>query len=181
MTRTLRWRLPARAVIALAGCLLASLALAQGGTGFSSLEERMTGREFTESGLHKLSPEELATLNRWIRLRSLAENEVPTDALSDAGGPAAAGVLPDRPGELPPVDKMAREPFQTRVVGRFNGSDGKARFKLENGMVWEQTDGKAFYVAEVENPMVTIKPGLLGSWRLTVEGYNGAVRVKRIR
>lgn len=163
-------------VLALSVCSLScAVAFAQSETEFSSLEERMTGREFTEAGLHKLSPEELASLNRWISHRSLAEYEHVTD-ISETNS------LPSQPGvRTTPIDQMAREAFETRIVGKFNGSDGNARFTLENGMVWEQTDGRSFFVPEVENPPVVIKPGALGSWKLTVEGFNGAIRVKRIR
>lgn len=161
-------------------------AWAQSGPGFSSLEERMTQREFEETGLHKLSSEELAALNRWIRQRSLAtipleeRDPAPSTISSPPGQDQAAAGLPSQPREVTPLERMAREPFQTRILGRFNGSDGSARFRLENGMVWEQIDGEAFYVPEVENPVVTIKPAALGSWRLTVEGSNRAVRVRRV-
>lgn len=149
--------------------------LAQSDSGFSSLEERMTGREFTESGLDKLSPQELAALNRWIRERSLAEYEGPPQGSGTNGG------LPDRPGELPAIERMARETFQARIVGEFSGWTGDTEFELENGMVWRQNESDTFYIPPVENPTVTIKPGLLGSWRLSVEGYNKAVRVERIK
>ena len=33
---------------------------------FSSLEERMSAKEFKEAGLDKLTPEELARLNAWL-------------------------------------------------------------------------------------------------------------------
>jgi hypothetical protein len=32
----------------------------------------------------------------------------------------------------------------------------------------------------VENPVVYLKPGFGGSWRLSVEGHNRSVRVERI-
>ena len=42
---------------------------------FSSVEERMTGKEFKASGLDKLSDEELAALNSWLRDHSVATLE----------------------------------------------------------------------------------------------------------
>ena len=41
-------------------------------SGFSSLEEQMTGKEFSAAGLEKLSKPELDALNSWIRGHSLA-------------------------------------------------------------------------------------------------------------
>jgi len=147
-----------------------SLLQAQSEQAFSSLEERMSGSEFNRAGLHKLSPEELAALNRWIRERSVAQYDGPTEDSS----------LPSQPGEAPPIDRMAREEFQSRIVGEFSGWSGNTVFRLENGMVWRQDESDRFRLQPVDSPMVTIKPGLFGAWRLTVEGHNRAVRVERI-
>ena len=45
--------------------------------GFSSLEEQMSGKEFTATGLNKLTPEELDALNGWIRSHSVATLDQP--------------------------------------------------------------------------------------------------------
>lgn len=158
--------------LALATGLLSSLlittAVVAQSQPFSSLEERMTGQEFTSTGLHKLSDEELAALNEWIQARSLAVSDEPVG-------------MRDRPGELPAIDRMARETFQTRIVGPFSGWEGGTEFVLENGMVWVQTEDRTFYMPETENPTVTIRPGALGTWFISVDGYNQRTRVKRIR
>ena len=75
---------------------------------------------------------------------------------------------------------MAREEFQSRIVGEFSGWSGSTVFRLENGMVWKQDENDRFRLQPVDSPMVTIKPGMFGSWRLSVEGHNRAVRVERI-
>jgi len=144
---------------------------------FSSLEERMTGREFTESGLHKLDPEELEALNRWIRQRSLAEYEYEGPPGQSA---AAPGNSRGDDGGSPPIQQMARETIRSRIVGTFSGWDGNTEFELENGMVWKQDERDRFPLQPVENPAVTVKPGILGSWRLSIEGHNRSVRVERI-
>ena len=152
--------------------VFSSLLSAQSEQPFSSLEERMTQSEFTDTGLHKLSPEELAALNRWIRRRSIAQYEYE--------GPAEDGSLPSQPGEAPPIDRMAREEFRSRIVGEFSGWSGNTVFRLENGMVWRQDESDRFRLQPVDSPMVTIKPAIFGGWRLSVEGHNRAVRVERI-
>lgn len=151
--------------------VFSSLLSAQSDEAFSSLEERMTGREFNDAGLNKLTPEELAALNRWIRERSVAEYE----------GPPEGSALPDRPGEVPAKDRMAREQFQSRVVGEFIGWTGDTEFELENGMVWRQVGDDTFFIPPVENPVVTIRPGVMSSWVISVEGYNSSTRVERIK
>lgn len=156
---------------------------------FSSLEERMTGREFRDAGLHKLTEQELANLNRWIQLRSLAEGEVPDwaaaaptparpdDAPGDAGDRARS---PDE-GDNRGLPGGEREEIRSRLVGSFGGWRGNDTFELENGMVWQQAEPGTFSVPEMDNPEVRIRPGLFGSWQLQVGEYNSRVRVRRVR
>lgn len=152
---------------------------AQSNPAFSSLEEQMTQREFEASGLDKLTDEELVALNRWIRSRSLATLDQPrADIGQVAGGPEG---LPSTPGELPAIDRMAREPFETRIVGEFDGWTGNTVFELENGMVWRQDESGRRRFQPVQNPVVVIEPGLLGAWYLKVEGRKRRVRVERIK
>ncbi len=149
---------------------------------FSSLEERMTGREFREAGLHKLSDEELAALNRWIRQRSLTLEEYRGEDSLRHAEPASddrvADTTEDRRGFEEPSE---RSPIRSRIVGSFNGWRGNTEFELENGMVWRQAENDTFAVREMENPEVVIRPGLFGTWRLSIEGYSSAVRVERVR
>jgi len=149
---------------------------------FSSLEERMTGREFRDAGLHKLTDEELAALNRWIEMRSLAEGEVPSWAMG-AAAVVAPGATAEGPasGDLRGFERGDRTEINSRIVGSFSGWSGDDVFELENGMVWEQAESGTFSVATMENPEVRIRPGFFGSWQLQVEGYNRRIRVERVR
>ncbi len=158
-------------------CLLLLGSSTQANQSFSSLEERMTGREFRETGLHKLSDEELAALNRWIRQRSLAEGEVASH--EGPGTDAAAAATSDDRGLR--SSGGDRETIHSRIVGNFTGWRGGTEFELENGMVWRQIGGGTFRIPAEDNPRVEIRPGVFGSWRLRVEGYNTQVRVERIR
>jgi hypothetical protein len=47
-------------------------------------------------------------------------------------------------------------------------------------MVWEQTGSGSFYMPEADSPEVVIRPGMFGSWYLSVEGYNQEVAVRRV-
>lgn len=172
-----------RFVFTISALMLAGSVAAQPGQSFSTLEERMTGQEFRESGLHKLSDEELAALNRWIRLRSLAEGEVPEGLESAARRSRAdtdTGASGDRRG-FRERDRSDRSPIRSRIDGSFSGWSGNTQFVLENGMVWRQAEGGNFHISEVENPEVEISPGMFGTWRLSVEGYGSSVRVERVR
>jgi hypothetical protein len=142
----------------------------------------MTGQEFRETGLHKLSDEELAALNRWIRQRSLTLEEFRGEVADTRTEPtreaSTAEATEDRRGF---EERIERSPINSRIVGNFTGWRGNTVFELENGMVWRQAENDVFAVREMENPEVVIRPGLFGTWRLSVEGYSSAVRVERVR
>jgi len=152
--------------------------------GFSSLEEQMTGKEFTAAGLDKLSPSELQALNDWIRRHSLATLDAPKAGAAAAGGEAAGGEAAggeatDRRGFK--SDDEDRTPITSNLVGKFSGWDGQTTFKLANGMIWTQTDKDKFYTKEVENPVVIIEPGMFGTWHLHIEGQDSECKVERIQ
>ena len=98
------------------------------GQQFSSLEERMSSSEFAAAGLDKLSPEELARLNEWLR------GNVGRAAVTDA--PPAADRIGFREGTVTGV-------VSSQIDGEFTGWNGKTKFKLKNGQVWQQIDSDA--------------------------------------
>ncbi|RFF26954.1 MULTISPECIES: hypothetical protein [unclassified Wenzhouxiangella] len=148
---------------------------------FSTLEERMTGEEYMETGLHKLNEEELAALNEWIRERSLTEEEArELNQRRAAGGDDASAAATDRRG-LPDSDDDDERPIKSRIVGTYEGWDGDTVFELENGMVWEQAESGTYHVAPKESPAVEIRPGMFGSWQMIVEGQNRRLKVERIK
>ena len=147
---------------------------------FSSLEERMTAREFKGAGLDKLTNEELQALNAWLQNHSVATLKnatvvaIPENATEPTGDQRG---LETKKVELSTEEKT----IESRIAGTFTGWDGITVFKLENGMVWRQSEKDVFRIKAVENPMVTIKKGLFGTWRLSVEGFNSRVKVKRLQ
>ena len=69
--------------------------------------------------------------------------------------------------------------IQSRLVGEFSGWRGNTVFRLENGQVWRQSDdGRLVFQADA--PLVTIRRGAFGTYRLSAEGVNSAVRVRRV-
>ena len=146
--------------------LIASSAIAKD---FSSVEEQMSSREFKAAGLEKLSPEELAALNAWIRTNQPA---------------ASAGSYDRRADDLKRIgfdDSDAREDISSNIIGDFKGFGGGTILKLENGQIWQVTGGELSGIKAMSNPKVSIRPGLMGGWRLQVEGYNSIAKVKRIQ
>lgn len=142
---------------------------------FSSLEERMSESEFQAAGLDKLSPEELAALNAWLRDRAGSAVAAPVDT-----GPAAAAVPEDRRGF--DVPQGPKDPIVSRITGEFRGWDGAGvEIALDNGQVWKTTDQVSRLAVKLSNPVVVITPGMFNAWFLKVEGYSSRVRVERVR
>ena len=149
--------------------LLATFAVSIQAQQFSSLEERMSPADFKAAGLDKLSPEELARLNAFVR----TETE---QRVSEARGKQD----PKRVGFH---DSGAnRDPVVSHIPGTFHGWDGATTFHLENGQVWRQINSDSRLLGiRMQNPEVTIKPGLFGSWELSVKGYSAVAKVERIQ
>lgn len=149
--------------------------------GFSTLEERMTGKEFKETGLVKLTDEELSALNDWIRKRSVATLD--TVATPSAAPTASSGQTGDMRGfENQRKDDGSDADIESTIVGTFDGwREIGTQFKLSNGMVWQQIEADAFRVEPTEDAEIVIKRSIMGGWRLSVVGYGSSVRVKRIK
>jgi len=149
--------------------------------GFSSLEEQMTGKEFSATGLEKLSKSELDALNAWIREHSLATlATTPTAAKTETVNTADNDS--DKDQDKDKDKKKERTTITSKMIGKFTGWDGQTVFELENGQIWAQKGKKKFHSKEIENPVVIIEPGMFGAWNLQVEGLDSEeVRVVRIQ
>ncbi len=172
-----------RPLLVVAILCAASAAFAQSQS-FSSLEERMSAKDFRAAGLDKLSDAELAALNAWIernvRLADPAIAAAVAQGQLPAAAAAAAGTEPSAVESQVGFENARRDEVVTRIAGTFKGWYGKTEFELANGQVWQQVEDDR-YPMNVENPTVTIKPGAFGSWRLQIDGYNRTTLVKRIK
>jgi hypothetical protein len=151
---------------------------------FSTVEERMTGKEFKETGLVKLTVQELANLNDWLRRHSVAtlENASARSSTGAASAASASSTEDTRGLKNKNKEDELGNVINSTIVGTFDGWNRKGTlFKLANGMIWQQAENDTFSVKTVENPEVTITRGPMGSWRLSMVEYNSSVRVKRIQ
>ncbi|HEX5960148.1 MAG TPA: hypothetical protein VFY97_02750 [Rhodanobacteraceae bacterium] len=130
---------------------------------FSSLEERMSAADFKAAGLDKLSPQELQFLDDWLRTHGQA-------------GTLSAGSQP-----VFHPDNQPRDKFDAHLTGHFNGWTGQTLFHLDNGQVWKQAEQGSYTCPDVDNPRVTIKPMILGSWLMYVQYCDQSVRVERVQ
>ena len=158
--------------------------LALAAEGFSTIEERMTGKEFNEAGLGKLTDSELHALNEWLRRHSVATLDN-APARSSAGNPAVSGSPDTRdlrgfPDE--PKSSKGDDVINSSIVGTFDGWNAKGTlFKLANGMIWQQVENDSFSIPAVSDPAVTVERGFMNRWHLSVVGHKAKVRVKRIQ
>jgi hypothetical protein len=151
--------------------LLAPLAIAQQ---FSSVEERMSSGDFKAAGLDKLTPEELANLNAFIRKEVEAKTAVARqEGIQQQNRDDAAKMgFSSYHGD--------RDTITSAIAGDFHGWDGGTTFTLENGQEWHQIEPDQFSV-HLKNPVVEISPGLLGTWYLKVQGYGSTTKVERVK
>lgn len=140
---------------------------------FSSLEERMSGDEFHAAGLDKLSAQELANLNEWIRNHT-SVSDVDESAMREQ-------IRREVQTEQQQMHKEAEpQQFTATVPGHFTGWTGRTEFKLSNGQVWRQNSGGSYRVS-MDDPTVVIYPAAFGSWRLRLEKTGPSIGVVRVK
>lgn len=160
--------------------------------GFSTVEERMTGKEFKETGLSKLTDDELANLNEWLRRHSVATLDNASarpssqQIIIQGGGGEVPLTTNDKRGLGYLGVKYYRDPddnvISGTLLGNFSGWGGKGTlYKLTNGMIWEQTEKERLSVSPIASPDIKITKNLIGNWHLSIAGQDSDVRVKRIR
>ncbi len=161
-----------RLLIVLLLLAASTVAFAQSRDG-APIEQQMSAEEFKAAGLDKLSAAELARLNAWLA------RSVPSQAAIDkAREEGRQEVVKKHRGFF---DFGDGEPIQSRIVGEFNGFEGKRKYTLENGEVWQQTDATTLHGVRGTNLPVTIRPGVLGAWWMRVQGSSVQAKVKRIK
>ncbi len=137
MTRSLLFLAAATLIVA------APLARAQ-----DDIQTAMSPGEFKKSGLDKLSPEELANLNRWLA----------GDREKTAKKAAAR------------TARTKLDFLVSRVDGSFTGLTGATVVHLQDGTVWKQANSDdRFHGSPVENPGAAVVHGTFG-YKMRIEG-----------
>lgn len=162
--------------IVTAGLTLALLSSAVWAEDFDGFRQDMTVKEYEEAGLDKLSDQELAKLEAWIKARM---ERAPAQPTRSAPPPERA-----RQHDVPSFEfgmenaRTNQQSMTSRIDGEFRGWDGDTLFRLENGQVWEQIGSERVFF-RAYRPEVTITREMFG-YRMSVEGINARVQVKRI-
>ena len=161
---------------------------------FPGLQALMTDQQFDEAGLNGLSPAQRASLNRWLAEYAVFKLEAaPEPAIAPSSNPEAETETETKTENEQPKpqarvvakpitakDRRDRETIRTRIVGKFNGWQGKTLFVLENGQTWRQRSaGRYFYRAE--SPEVELFKNRLGFWELRILATGKTVKISRYR
>jgi hypothetical protein len=132
---------------------------------FAGVEKTMSPQEYDAAGLQKLTAEERARLDEFIRRFVSSSNQV-------AAQKAVDRAVKERKATPPEI-------IQSRIVGPFTGFTGSTVFTLENGQRWRQSQPDSRYFPKVESPPVIIVKDQIG-YRMYIAG-GGDTRVSRVR
>jgi hypothetical protein len=153
-------RLPV-AVFAIAAILACGAASAA--RPYQPLESRLSADQMHATGLDQLSPAQLELLNRLLR-------EEQTTLVAET----AAVAVRDHA-------RLAEEPVTSTIKGDFRGWQKGTVFELANGQRWRVTDDNEYYIPRaLSAPKAVVKPGVLGSWSIEIEGVRTAPKVRRV-
>jgi hypothetical protein len=146
-------------------CVLSPISAWAQAAEFPGLEKAMSSQEYDAAGLQKLTAEERARLDEFIRRFVSSSNQV-------AAQKAVDRAVKERKATPPEI-------IQSRIVGPFTGFTGSTAFTLENGQRWRQSQPDSRYFPKVESPPVIIVKDQIG-YRMYIAG-GGDIRVSRVR
>jgi hypothetical protein len=137
---------------------------------FPGVQRAMSSEQFEAAGLNKLSAEERARLDEFIRGYAAATSE------------KAATAAIDQATKEGKVKRNEPEIIQSNLVGRFTGYTGRSTFTLEDGSVWKQSQQVSRNFPPVDSPPVIIVKGtaMLAGYRMYIAG-GGNIRVSRVK
>ena len=172
----------------------------------TTIKALMTETEYQETGLQKLSDDELEKLYFWVikqaivsRIRCLepeaskqylqSDSEqstkchlatIPETKLNAAVAAHVAATFEKAKTEIRSEFEAAktRTAFTSSVTNDFTGWDDKTVFVLSNGQVWRQRHGRPYQ--HIGTNSVRLEPSFFGMWRMTVLSSGRSVAVKRI-
>jgi Zinc-ribbon containing domain len=120
-----------------------------------SIKQAMSPEEFHKAGLDKLSDEELANLDRWLR----------GDREKTAKSAAATAKAAAEKSSRTKMDLVV-----SRVAGRFAGLTGRTVIQLEDGTVWKQANSDDHYGGSpVDHPGAAVIHSFIG-YKMRIEG-----------
>ena len=148
--------------------VIATGARAQNGK-FRGLEQAMPPDVYERAGLRKLTSEERAALDEFLRGYVAGKQQ---DAAAVAAASAVDQAVKERKVKTPDV-------IESRIAGTFKGYGLRTLLPLDNGQVWTPTNDEIVSYSPMQSPAVVIYRDMFG-YKMFIEGAS-MVRVKRVR
>jgi hypothetical protein len=136
---------------------------------FSTLENAMPPDVYERAGLRKLTSEERAALDEFLRGYVAGKQQ---DAAAVASAAAVDQAVKERRVQTPEV-------IESRIAGTFKGYGLRTLLPLANGQVWKPTNDEIVSYSPMQSPSVVIYRDMFG-YKMFIEGAS-MVRVKRVR
>jgi hypothetical protein len=150
---------------------------------FPGVKKTMSAEDYETAGLMKLSNEERAELDKFLRGFLSSSNE---PAAKTATTQPVEAAVKEQKATTEPVEEPAKEQkataqevIQSRIVGPFAGYDGHTTFTLENGQVWTQSQPDSAVFKKVDSPPVLILKDNVG-YRMYIAGGSD-IRVQKVK
>jgi len=135
---------------------------------FPGVKKALTPEQFGAAGLNKLSAEERARLDEYLRAYvSGATQRVAQQAASQAVSQAV------KENRVAPPQLV-----ESRIVGTINHINDRTVFVLENGERWKVADGQVRSFAPLTNPPIFIVKDFF-SYKMALPGA-GIIRVQKL-
>lgn len=152
-------------LILIAGLAFAAAQEAQ----FNNLDQVMDPATYQKAGLQKLTNDERAVLNNFLRGYISHKQKAAAEVAAAA---AVDRAVKERKVEPPTV-------IESRIVGPYKGYGLRTVFRLANGQVWRPTNSDVVTVPTIDSPAVVIYRDFFG-YKMFVENAS-SVRVKRVQ
>jgi len=161
-----------------------------------NLFEGMDEETQKQTGINKLSDKEKIALLEWIessnqqvkqeieqQVREEVTEQIKSEVTEQIKSEVAEEAVKNERRKFMgfTMKESDREEIKSSIVGDINGWKGTTIITLENGQVWKQIDKLVTRFANKTNPSITIKPKILNSWTLYIDGYNRGIKVQRIK
>ena len=140
------------------------------GENFPGVQKVLSPEQYEAAGLNKLSPEERAKLDDYLRGYVTGATQ---RVAEKAAAHAVDTAVKERKVEPPQL-------IETSIVGRVDGWKPDKIFILANGQHWKVIDHGNRYFPPLDNPAVfLVKEGFFG-YKMAIAG-GGVVRVARLQ
>ncbi|MGH1372235.1 MAG: hypothetical protein ACRBBW_09390 [Cellvibrionaceae bacterium] len=127
---------------------------------FPGIKTLMTTEEASLTGINDLTEQQISALNQWL-IRYTA-NEA------------------DLIQKTREVKEESFKPITGKIAGKFRGWNGKTKFKLENGQIWQQRYNNK-WTTNLDSPEISITRNTLGFFDMKVLASDRIIGVKRIK